>query len=224
MECRPCEPLPTVAVIGGTHGNEIAGVNLVRRMLAAPESFERPRIRTLAVIGNPEAVKRCTRFVDCDLNRCMSPQILAGEEGPYEERRARELAAQLGSATIVLDIHNTTSNAGTMLIVGTDTDPLTLQLLAHLVEQDPSRRVWLNKTLDGTRSASNVGSVAPCDLGLEIGPQVTSTATATITATITITAHCHCRCCCLHRYCHCHCHCHCHCYYCTCYCQYCSRS
>jgi len=58
-----------------------------------------------------------------------------------------------------------------MLIIGTDTDPLTLQLVAALCGKDLSRRVWLNKPMGGVRSASNVGSVAPCDLGIEIGPQ-----------------------------------------------------
>ena len=102
----------------------------------------------------------------------------SSEEEPYEEARARQLASELRGASVVIDIHNTTSNAGTMLIVGTDTDPLTLQLVAALLRADPSRRVWLNKTVGGPRSASNVGSVAMCDIGLEIGATISLNSTA----------------------------------------------
>ena len=49
MECVPCAP--SVAVVGGTHGNEMAGVLLVKRMQAAPEAFQREGIRTIPVIG-----------------------------------------------------------------------------------------------------------------------------------------------------------------------------
>ena len=170
MECKPCQAEPMVAIVGGTHGNEMAGINLIKRMQAAPAAFQRRGFQTWPIIANPEAVRRCTRFVDCDLNRCMTPSILSGSGVGYEQERARVLAAELQQAFMVLDIHNTTSNAGTltltltltltatsnvgtMLIAGTDDDPLTLQLLVALVEADPTRRVWLNKTVGGGRSS-----------------------------------------------------------------------
>jgi len=116
--CAPCEQLPCVAVIGGTHGNEMAGVHLVKSMLSNPGLWTRPNIQVKPVLGNPEAVKSCVRFVDCDLNRCFSKSVLsqtssglAGfppkgrdvwrsktddtDEAPYEECRARELASEL---------------------------------------------------------------------------------------------------------------------------------
>eukprot|EP00658_Telonema_sp_P-2_P073445 TRINITY_DN62519_c0_g1_i1.p2 TRINITY_DN62519_c0_g1~~TRINITY_DN62519_c0_g1_i1.p2 ORF type:complete len:126 (+),score=37.00 TRINITY_DN62519_c0_g1_i1:104-481(+) len=107
--------------LGGTHGNEMAGIHLVRKIKRSPASFQRPGIRTLPVLANPQAVEQCTRFVDCDLNRCFTAQVLEAEpgDGAYEHTRARELVQELGAASVVLDVHNTTSNAGTMIIFGT---------------------------------------------------------------------------------------------------------
>ena len=102
----------TVAIVGGTHGNEMVGIN-----------------------------------------------------------EARELASELKDASVVFDLHNTTSCSGTMIIIGSDTDALTLQYCAGLVARQPARRVWLNvPTKHGARATHNVGSVAKCDIGLELGP------------------------------------------------------
>ena len=79
--------VPCVAIVGGTHGNEMAGINLVRRMKAAPDSFQRRGITTLPILGNPAAVSRCTRFIDCDLNRCFSSKILSAPATAIPEGR-----------------------------------------------------------------------------------------------------------------------------------------
>ena len=134
-----------VAVVGGTHGNELAGVHLVRKMQRHPQvtpgnpilqlyfsvpvdvrlpcdtrprllrtlilvlamrwgvtfnqdrqAFVRPGIWVLPVLANPTAVERGVRFVDCDLNRCMAPEILSPPDKsqciPVKHEEARQFA------------------------------------------------------------------------------------------------------------------------------------
>ena len=84
---------------------------------------------------------------------------------------AVELAAELRGAAIVLDLHNMTRNSGTLIIISDEHDPLTLQLAAALRAAGPDRRVWLPVPPGKERVLCNVGSVAPCDIGIELGPQ-----------------------------------------------------
>ena len=57
-------------MVGGAHGNEANGVALAKHFIEHPELVARPSFETVAMIANPEAVERNTRFVETDLNRC----------------------------------------------------------------------------------------------------------------------------------------------------------
>lgn len=80
-----CFPrLSQVALCGGTHGNELSGVYLVRELLKADEKVaekgeeegeERP-VSVLKVISNPRATQECRRYIDTDLNRCFTHAAL----------------------------------------------------------------------------------------------------------------------------------------------------
>ena len=88
-----CLPrLSRVAVCGGTHGNELSGVYLVRELLKAKkeamkkeeeeeeeqeeeEEKEEP-VSVLMVLSNPRATQQCRRYVDTDLNRCFTHATL----------------------------------------------------------------------------------------------------------------------------------------------------
>eukprot|EP00929_Paragymnodinium_shiwhaense_P112764 TRINITY_DN81030_c0_g1_i1.p1 TRINITY_DN81030_c0_g1~~TRINITY_DN81030_c0_g1_i1.p1 ORF type:complete len:345 (-),score=52.18 TRINITY_DN81030_c0_g1_i1:8-985(-) len=102
---------PRVAVLGGVHGNERTGVQVVRRLVerfsAAPPDISGEL--TLAV-GNPEAVDRDVRYVEEDLNRCFGQEVEQG--GPngdtvLERRRARDLAPHLQNLDVLIDLHAT---------------------------------------------------------------------------------------------------------------------
>jgi len=58
-------------------------------------------------IGNPEACKANTRFVDQDLNRCFSTRLLKSPKSSVELDRARFLAPHLRSMSFLLDVHST---------------------------------------------------------------------------------------------------------------------
>ena len=46
--------LPVVAIVGGTHGNEMTGINFVKAMQASPERFQRAGVDVRGIIANPE--------------------------------------------------------------------------------------------------------------------------------------------------------------------------
>lgn len=80
LECLP--RLPRVAVCGGTHGNELSGVYLVRELLkmekkvTKEEEEEDERVSVVMVLSNPRAMLQCRRYVDTDLNRCFTRATL----------------------------------------------------------------------------------------------------------------------------------------------------
>ena len=79
-----CLPkLSRVAVCGGTHGNELSGVYLVRDLLKVQkekeeeeEEEEEKAVTVLLVLSNPWATQQCRRYINTDLNRCFTHAIL----------------------------------------------------------------------------------------------------------------------------------------------------
>lgn len=86
MEVDQVVPLPKlsrVAVCGGTHGNELSGVYLVRELLklqrkvkGKEEDRDSEPVSLLLMLSNPRAVQQCRRYVDTDLNRCFTHATL----------------------------------------------------------------------------------------------------------------------------------------------------
>lgn len=178
--CSRPEPLRRVAVVGGTHGNEMTGVSLARHWLRAPAELRRPSFSALPVLANPAAAAAGCRYLHRDLNRTFTGAVLSASarpDDPYEVTRARELDRLLGPKAsgqafdFVLDLHNTTANVGTCLIAESARSALTLHLCRHLQLQlpEPPCRV-LVCLLPGEESYS-LSSVARRGLGLELGPQ-----------------------------------------------------
>ncbi|CAE7824496.1 Aspa [Symbiodinium microadriaticum] len=97
-----------VAVVGGTHGNELSGVILVRSWMRKPSFSEFKSLHVDTFLANEEAVQRCQRFVDEDLNRCFAKSRLsrdgADSEGS-EPKRAREINLRIGPRGDCPDVH-----------------------------------------------------------------------------------------------------------------------
>ncbi len=87
-----------ILVIGGMHGNEPLGLEVVRllRMQSAAN------IDTL--LANEQAIKADCRFVLVDLNRSFPGSPTATD---YETRRAAEVLQACDGYDLVLDFHNT---------------------------------------------------------------------------------------------------------------------
>ena len=86
-------------VVGGIHGNEPLGIELVESLLRNPL----PNVD--ALIANPKACQQGKRYVEADMNRIF-PGLPDGDT--YESRQAHELWARLTAGyDLVIDFHNT---------------------------------------------------------------------------------------------------------------------
>ena len=142
----------TVAIVGGTHGNELQGIVLAKHIAlgAKREAVRRhwPSLELRAVVANTEATKRCVRYVEEDLNRCFGLDRLGKDSSTLEARRAAEINADVGpkgthsKTDYVLDLHNTNANSGVLLCFHKN-DALSLELAGHLHRLDPSVRAAL---------------------------------------------------------------------------------
>lgn len=139
-----------VAIIGGTHGNELTGIYLVKKFDRTPELMVRSNFETIAMLANPQACKTGTRYIDIDLNRCFLHQDLENPNlSSYEAKRAKELYHILGSQNghqqdLIVDLHSTTANMGLTLILASQ-HLFNLQLAAHLTSVYPNLKILVSE-------------------------------------------------------------------------------
>ena len=189
--CSFDRPIRNVAVVGGTHGNELHGIFLVRELdksLAKGtlrSQFPSLKIRTL--IANPAAVVATgtgqgRRYVEKDLNRCFLLKDLENADPDasltLEDQKAREINSVLGPkasdsprADFIIDLHSTTANTGVLILCHPE-DLVTLSL-AHTLRQkypEVSLGVWSQSDLPLLPTVGRSG------LTLEVGPIAHSTA------------------------------------------------
>jgi len=116
-------PIRTVAIVGGTHGNEFSGIYLEKRYRNQPELMARSSFSCKTLLANPEAHQANKRYLHSDLNRQFKTADLANPLlTNYEQSRAKVINAELGpkgaaKTDFVIDLHNTTSNMGACLIL-----------------------------------------------------------------------------------------------------------
>jgi predicted deacylase len=105
-------PGKTLTVVGGTHGNERTGVEVVftlKAMIERGALFIKQGTLNV-VLGNPRAIDIHERGSQPfhDLNRSYPVDLLSREpDGTYENARARLIAPFLASSDVVIDIHAT---------------------------------------------------------------------------------------------------------------------
>ncbi|HUD11220.1 MAG TPA: succinylglutamate desuccinylase/aspartoacylase family protein [Candidatus Saccharimonadia bacterium] len=107
-------PGPTVAIIGGMHGNELTGVHALKNILP---KLQLKRGTLHAAYANVRAIEQGVRQLDKNLNRC----FIAGSSGTgYEETRARQLMAVLDKSDALLDIHGYSDPDGEPFVICED--------------------------------------------------------------------------------------------------------
>ncbi len=122
MEGR--EPGPTALISALIHGNEICGAVALDQLLAS--SFMPDRGRLILAFANVAAYERfdsgrpyLSRFIDEDMNRLWSGNMLDGQQQSNELVRARALRPLAAAADYLLDLHSTSLPAPAMLLSGT---------------------------------------------------------------------------------------------------------
>ncbi|XP_016372796.1 aspartoacylase [Sinocyclocheilus rhinocerous] len=169
-----------VAIFGGTHGNEMSGITLVNMWIQNSAEIERNGLVIKPFISNPRAVEKCTRYIDTDLNRAFTPENLSAPdvEGlPYEVQRAKEMNRMFGpkgssdAYDAIFDLHNTTSNMGSTLILESSTDLFNLQMVHYIKKAMAPHTCSVLLNEHPQLKYSTTRSVAKHPIGLEVGPQ-----------------------------------------------------
>ena len=168
-------PIKNVAIVGGTHGNELTGIYLIKKWQSQPEGLERNTFQSTVYFANPQAHQINRRYVDVDLNRQFTHTILENPElTNYEESRAKLINQELGpkgdpKMDLVVDIHNTTSNMGPTLIL-MQVDFFNIKLAAYLKEKMPEVNVLFENHIPLAEHAF-LCSIGRQGIIIEVGPQ-----------------------------------------------------
>ncbi len=135
-----------VAIAGGTHGNEITGIYLVKKFERLPHLIQRPSFETVTFLANPKAHEVGKRYFDTDLNRSFTQVDLENPNlSTYEAQRAKEIYRTFGTggsqqADFVVDLHSTTSNMGLTIILP-NLERFNLELAVYLVSVNPNIKI-----------------------------------------------------------------------------------
>lgn len=116
-------PGPCVGITAIVHGNEPCGAIALDWLLREGVT---PTTGTLVLaFANTEAYRRfdpadpnATRWVDEDLNRVWSPEVLDGPRDSVELRRARALRPVINAIDLLLDIHSMQHPTAPLMLAG----------------------------------------------------------------------------------------------------------
>lgn len=139
--------------IGGTHGDEPIGVEVLRELEKERRDFD-------WLVGNPPALAMGQREFEGDLNRSAPGDIVSPKFAP---RRAAEIIDKAKSYRYTIDLHGANADTGIFIIV-TNPTPENFRLAAQL---DIERVVvWpsFSSELKGPMS-----EFFPCGLEIECG-------------------------------------------------------
>lgn len=159
-----------ILLVGGTHGNEMTGIHLVRNWLRDSGPLKHEGLDVQLLLANPEAIQVCRRYVETDLNRAFSKDLLApqSQAKSKENLRAREIHAQFANPDLVIDLHNSTANMGICLILNHLDEPVR-RICAILAREFNEVRILYQPEPEDT--LSYLPSIGLRDITVEVGPQ-----------------------------------------------------
>lgn len=161
-----------VAVCGGTHGNELTGVSLIRKWLANPSPLRRESFEAEPFLSNPRAVEENRRYIDQDLNRCFLKAELADPTlSGYEQNRAKVINGRFGpkgsaAYDLLIDLHTTTANMGATIIIERE-DWFARKVASYLSEVAPEVTIL---AYTGTDDYPFLADVTDNSIEIEVGP------------------------------------------------------
>ncbi|EWH12173.1 aspartoacylase [Catenovulum agarivorans DS-2] len=167
--------IKNVAVVCGTHGNEITGVYLMKKWQKAFEQISRASFSTKLLQGNPKAYEINRRYVDRDLNRQFASKDLENPElSHYEALRAKSINQILGpkgksKTDLVIDLHTTTSNMGPTLLMP-QKGPFYSRLAAYVKSKMPEVVVFCDEDHKKNEEHHLLCTVGKYGVIVEVGP------------------------------------------------------
>jgi aspartoacylase len=161
-----------VAIVGGTHGNELTGVYLVKKFEQLPHLIQRSSVNSFTLLANPKAVAAGRRYIDRDLNRCFLKEDLNNTtQSSYEDNQAKKIYQLLGpkadrQVDFIIDLHTTTANMG-ITIIPASNHPFNLQLAAYLCTLNPHLKIY--RWLDSEQDSPFLRSISQVGCAIEVG-------------------------------------------------------
>jgi len=177
------KPIKKVAIIGGTHGNELTGIHLIKKYEQFPQLIQRSSFESLTLLANPKAVKARKRYIDRDLNRCFALGALSNPAlSSYEDNRAKVINQILGpkgnpKINFIIDLHSTTANTG-LMIIPSSKHPFNLRLAAYLSTVHPFVKVYYWP--DSEQDSLFLRSICEWGCTIEVGPLSTGVLNSTL--------------------------------------------
>ena len=122
---------PKLIVTGAVHGNETAGTQGIRRMLAEIDSGDIEIVRgsvTFVPVCNPLAYNQMRRMGERNLNRRLQPTATPQD---FEDRIANALCPLLATHEVLLDLHSFRSPGQPFVMRGPANNRGTLEPFSH---------------------------------------------------------------------------------------------
>ena len=151
-----------IAIVGGTHGNEPVGIEVMKHFRDKRSSYKNSYE---CFWSNPKAFELKKRYVDFDLNRSFGKNT---QTHGYEKQRAQELTDHiLGHFDLCIDLHTTTSNMGLTAILN-NTHINTQKACAMLEQSIPHFKLIEEEKLD--IECTHLNRLCPAGITIEVGP------------------------------------------------------
>jgi aspartoacylase len=177
-----------VLITGGTHGNEMSGIQAIEYWQKNKSKLHSiaPSTNIELCLVNQAAINAKTRYIDEDLNRQFSHDLLnqkLSTSSSHEAKLANKFNQEYGpkGASLIdfnIDIHNTTSNMGATLIILVN-DNFNQQLARYVKDKMPNSVILVEDYQDFEKFGY-LCSVAKKGVMIEVGPQLQGTLRADI--------------------------------------------
>ncbi|OED50696.1 hypothetical protein ACH42_00785 [Endozoicomonas sp. (ex Bugula neritina AB1)] len=179
MKERHSVHIEEATIVGGTHGNEYLGPYFIRK-IEEQGLYQDNSLKVSTLLANPEAFAQGIRFIDTDLNRSFTSDVLGSDNNvqphehvqPHEQQLARKINSQLNSERIIerfiIDLHSTTANMGITLIVRDD-QTFNLHAASYVQQNIPEARILISN-VDTTNNSKSLMTISNYGLTVEIGP------------------------------------------------------
>lgn len=166
--------IASITIVGGTHGNETSGIQLVRNWQRFGLPKQHQALNIDCDLSNQAAIDANIRFIEEDLNRQFTPKLLATEPQSQEARLAHALNQQWGpkgesDIDLLIDIHNTTSAMGATLII-LEADEFHTQLARYVKQQMPEANILVEDEKPPAEHGY-LCSIAKRGIMIEVGAQ-----------------------------------------------------
>ena len=143
------EMIKQVALVGGTHGNELTGIYLLNKYRQFPKKLGQHSFKVELFKANHEAHLANKRYLERDLNRSfkladLNDDSLFGHENELAKKINQKLGPKGDSRTdMIIDLHTSTAPMGVNLVL-TKTDTFHLMLVDYVQQRMDNVSVTLD--------------------------------------------------------------------------------